>query len=157
MERAEFEKFASGIRPLMLKRALSMLGNSDDAADVVQDSMLKLWFFRQRLDDYRSPEAPAMVILRRECINRLRLRHQTEDLESVAALAADESEEIDPDLMAALASLPTVEQTVLRMKHIDEMEVEEIASLIASTPGAVRTALCRARKKVRDRYLKIKS
>ena len=46
------------------------------------------------------------------------------------------------------------EQAILRMKHIDGFEVEEIARLTGSTVIAVRTNLSRARKKVREQFMK---
>lgn len=67
------------------------------------------------------------------------------------------SDTIDPDIMEAIEALPKMEQAVLKMKHIEGMETEEIASLIGSNPGAVRTALSRARKRVRDIYLNSKA
>lgn len=157
MEREEFEIFAKGIRPKMLIRATALLGDSADAADAVQDSMLKLWFFRHRLREYSSPVAPAMVILRRECFTRLRTKRLTEPLAAADTLEGEMMAEENPELSAAIAALPPVEQAVLRMKHIEEMETEEIASLTGSTPGAVRAALSRARKRVRDTYLKLQS
>ena len=57
--------------------------------------------------------------------------------------------------MQAIDMLPGVEQAVLRMRHIDGMEIEEIASISSSTPGAVRTALSRARRRVRQLYTRI--
>ena len=51
--------------------------------------------------------------------------------------------------------LPTVEQAVLRMRHIDGMEIEEIAAISSSTTGAVLTALSRARRRIRDIYTRI--
>ena len=152
----EFERFAAGVRPRLMAAAVRILGSDDDAADAVQDTMLKMWFFRTRLDDYSDPAAPALVTVRRVCLDRLRSRREYSPL-SEALARADESPDsaTDPSLITAIETLPPVEQAVLRMKHIDGLETEEIASLTGSNPVAVRTALSRARKKVRDIYLKM--
>ena len=50
--------------------------------------------------------------------------------------------------MELISQLPDVQQATLRMKHIDGMEVSEIASTIGSTENAVRVNLARARKKI---------
>jgi RNA polymerase sigma-70 factor (ECF subfamily) len=57
------------------------------------------------------------------------------------------------ELLALIETLPDLQQAILRMKHIEGMEVEEIARLTGSTPVAVRTNLSRARKKVREQFL----
>ena len=51
-------------------------------------------------------------------------------------------------------SLPDVQQATLRMKHIDGMEVKEIAAMTGATVNAVRVNLSRARKKILSYYIK---
>ena len=58
------------------------------------------------------------------------------------------------ELLELIATLPDLQQAILRMKHIDGFEVEEIARLTGSTVIAVRTNLSRARKKVREQFMK---
>ena len=43
--------------------------------------------------------------------------------------------------MRLINKLPGLQQTILRMKHVDGFEVEEIAGLTGSTPEAVRMNL----------------
>jgi RNA polymerase sigma-70 factor (ECF subfamily) len=42
----------------------------------------------------------------------------------------------------------------MRLKDIEGHEVEEIATIINSTPEAVRMNLCRARKKIRNEVMR---
>ena len=70
------------MRPALLRMAIRYLENSDEAEDAVQDALLKLWFLRDRLDQYRSVDALAIVITKHLCINRLRgTRIEKVDLE----------------------------------------------------------------------------
>ena len=46
MEQNEFEIEAKRMRPALLRMATRYLEDSDDAEDVVQDVLLKLWFLR---------------------------------------------------------------------------------------------------------------
>ncbi|MDE5821274.1 MAG: sigma-70 family RNA polymerase sigma factor [Paramuribaculum sp.] len=155
MQRREFEILVSQLRPRLLITAKNILGSEEEAADAVQDALIKLWFFKDRLDGYDNPAAPAAVILRRVCLSALRARKTTIEIEAAMTIEADTySEAISPELMMAIEALPPMEQAVLKMKHLEDMETEEIAALAGATPGAIRTALSRARKKVRDIYLK---
>ncbi len=159
-----FERHAARLRPRLLSIASSMLKSAEDAEDAVQEALLKLWFFRDNLAAYDSIDAPAVIILRRVCINSLRSKSRSplSLLASFSSLqekaddgAADDMTDysLSDDMFRAINALPSTEQAVLRLRHIDGMEIDEIASLTASTPGAVRTALSRARKRVRDHFI----
>ena len=155
MERREFEQLVSEISPQLTTTARSILISPEEAADAVQDTLLRLWSMRDRLDSYDKPVAVAALILRRLCITAVRSKKTSVGLEEAMRIKAiEDTEPIDPMLRTIIDRLPDREQAVLRMKHIDGMEIDEIAKLVGSNPTAVRTALSRARKKVRDIYLK---
>lgn len=149
------------MRPALLRMAIRYLENSDEAEDVVQDAMLKLWFLRDRLDQYRSVDALAIVITKHLCINRLRgIRIEKVDLEQGISMGGGENPEMKlveeenmQEILEVISTLPDLQQAVLRMKHLEGFEVEEIARLTGSTPVAVRTNLSRARKKVKEQFM----
>ena len=62
-------------------------------------------------------------------------------------------EENMQEILEVIGTLPDLQQSILRMKHLEGFEVEEIARLTGSTPVAVRTNLSRARKKSKKNNL----
>ena len=139
------------MRPALLRMAIRYLENSDEAEDAVQDALLKLWFLRDRLDQYRSVDALAIVITKHLCINRLRgTRIEKVDLEQGISIGGGENPEM---ILEVIGTLPDLQQSILRMKHLEGFEVEEIARLTGSTPVAVRTNLSRARKRVKEQFM----
>lgn len=154
--RERFESEASRLRPMLHRVALSITGSEDDADDVAQETLLKLWFLRERLHLYASVDALARVIARNLSLNVVRNRRVVVAYDSAQMPEVADAEYTEPDLpddlMQAISALPDTENAVLRMKHIEGMEVDEIARLIQSTPGAVRTALSRARQRIRKLY-----
>lgn len=154
MTYSEFEREVVRLRPVLLHLATTITGNADDAADVVQDALLKLWFMRERLPQYSCIDAPARVIVRNQSINLLRTRHICADssVELLEVPCEESDREISDEISQLISSLPSTEQAVLRLKHLEGLETEEIARLIQSNPGAVRTALCRARRHIRELY-----
>ena len=131
--------------------------------DVVQEVFLKLWYIRDELDRYDSVEALAVQITKHLCLNRLRaFRYRQEKLSDSATFAADdnpyialEQKDSVSQVMHIMKQLPGLQQTILRMKHVDGFEVKEIAELTGSSPEAVRVNLSRARKKVKELFLKM--
>ena len=158
MERQEFEIEAKRMRPVLLRLAERYMENADDAEDVIQEVLLKLWFLRERLDNYRSIDALAVVVTKHLCINSMRKRRmETVILEESLGMEGGEIPDmkvIEEEGMQEIlqATLPDLQQSVLRMKHIEGFEVEEIARLLGSTSVAVRTNLSRARKKIYEQF-----
>ena len=62
MTTKEFEILARTLRPRILKASRQIVGSDDDAEDIVQDTMLKLWELRDDLGEYRSVEALATIV-----------------------------------------------------------------------------------------------
>lgn len=159
MERKEFEILSSRLRPAIYETARKVTGSEDDAEDVAQDTLLKLWCMRERLDEYRSVEALSMVISRRMSIDRLRQNRgiSLEDIEQHEESPSPEEalmhDEAETETDRLLAILPDREQAVMRMKHIDGMETSEIAAIIGTSEVSVRVALSRGRRRIKDLFL----
>jgi len=154
MTNEEFKDEARRLRPKLLEVARRYLGD-EDAEDTVQDALLRLW---QMLDQLHLPlDALASVLTRNLCIDRLRRLHPQvtlkEDLERTESEAPPTDERIDR-MMSVIATLPPLQQTILRLRHMEGMEMAQIAALIGSSEVAIRKALSRARQSVREQYLR---
>ena len=163
MQLEQFKQEVLPLRSKLLLYAQRILGEAEEAEDIIQEVYLKLWYMRGDLQSYNSIAALSMHITKNLCINRLRVRDRMqEDIDGHVVL----NEEPEPDVqleqkdnlehvMRIIDRLPGLQQTILRMKHVDGFEIEEIAELTGSKREAVRVNLSRARKKVRDEFLKI--
>lgn len=154
MTAEEFEQEAKALRPVLTDMAHGFLSDVEDAEDVVQDTMLKLWSLCGSL---RRPMAPlARVLVRNICIDRIRRRRPTVDISQIDIryLAPDASDRDRIDrMMSVVATLPPAYQVVLRLRHVDGMTMAEIAELTGGTETAVRKTLSRARMAVRKHYV----
>lgn len=132
MERTDFERMAVRLCPLLLADAARWLPR-EEAEDVVQDTLCRLWLLRDR--------------------------HATDGLTAALDALPDPSDSSDEAearldlLMQLVDQLPGTQQAILRMKHIDGLEVDEIARLTGSHPDTVRQNLSRARRKIREQFL----
>jgi RNA polymerase sigma-70 factor (ECF subfamily) len=57
-----------------------------------------------------------------------------------------------PEIHAALLELDEREQTIVTLRFFAELSHEEIAGIVDSTPGAVRTALSRTLARLREKF-----
>lgn len=148
----EYQNTAQRLRSRLTEQARHYLMDDDEADDAVQDALLRLWQMHERL---KLPiDGLAVVITRNICIDLLRRRHRIANIELADSLDNDSDHERIERLMSVVDTLPDVQQTLLRLRHMEGMEMEDLAKLLQMTEPAVRKALSRARMAVRDRYLK---
>jgi len=158
MTQEEYKDEVRRIRPKLLSVARRYVGD-DDAEDTVQDVLLRLW---QMLDELRLPvDALATVLVRNQCVSLLRKQRHAVALPATIAsdgfsvgVATDSTGENLDRLMAIVESLPSMQQTILRLRHIEGMEMSDIAEMTGSNEVALRKVLSRARQAVRLQFLK---
>ena len=152
MTQEEFKEEAQRLRPRLMLTARRYLSD-DDAEDTVQDALLRLW---QMVGELRQPlDALALRLTRNLCIDKVRRRKPTVMLsDSGGTDQADGDDERIERMMAVVSTLPDLQQTILRLRHLEGMEMNEIADLTGSSEVAVRKALSRARQAVRQKYMK---
>ena len=152
MTQEEFKEEAQRLRPRLMLTARRYLGD-DDAEDTVQDALLRLW---QMVGELRQPiDALALRLTRNLCIAKVRRRKPTVMLtDSGGTDQADGDDERIERMMAVVSTLPDLQQTILRLRHLEGMEMNEIADLTGSSEVAIRKALSRARQAVRQKYMK---
>ena len=153
----EFQKLLPRLRPRLLALATRYLGNTDEAEDIVQDAMLKLWLLRQQV--IGNVEAFALVMVRNMSLNRLRQLHRQETLSDFDRLelestetTADTEEEVTR-LLRIVETLPERQKIILRMHDLEGMDYDEIARLTGASVASLRQTVSRSRRLVRLRYL----
>jgi RNA polymerase sigma factor, sigma-70 family len=159
------ERFKAEVLPLrekLFRIACKMLEDELDAEDAVQEAYLRLWHTRDVLDKYDSISAFATTVTKNICIDKLRIRHREEPMaDNVEQTAHDnpylmlEKSDTEKLISSIIDQLPPLQRMIMQMKDVEEMENEEIASITGTNIEAVRMNLSRARKRVREIYLKL--
>jgi len=146
----------------MYRFALTFTRRTDEAEDVVQEVGIKLWERREELEAMRSVEAYAMSAVKNRCLDYARSpHHRTDELTETHDVVHTQTphDRLEQTDMAAFVKrmierLPEQQQMVIRLRDIEGYELDEIARILDMNDGAVRTALSRARQKIRDELLK---
>lgn len=162
MEQDEFKRKVLPMREQLYGYAQRLLEDGDDAEDIIQEVLLKLWYMKERLMDYRSIPALSVQITKHLCLNRIKTYGRSRERLDTLVVASDapsphaelEQKDHAAQVMKIIDRLPGLQQTILRMRHVDGFEIGEIADLTGSSPEAVRVNLSRARKRVRELVFK---
>lgn len=148
-----------------LRRAAAILGNAEDAEEVVQDAFTKLYLYADR---YHAQEGAtfaswAYTILNRVAYTKyqakkrawsMRVELEPEHFESLADAKAEFLEDLSirNEVLAALASLPETAARILRLQFIEGKTQEEIAASEDLSIPAVKTRVHRAKKLFKKAY-----
>lgn len=146
----DIEQFKNEILPLqatMQRMAESLLGNEDDAADVVQDCFVSLWTERDKLERVLNKEAWCVTLVKRKCVDLLRKRRPTVEIDDRMDLEVEDDcadEERLTLAMKFIDRLPERQARAVRLKHFDACDTQSIATAMQISEGNVYTLLSRA-------------
>jgi len=147
--------------------AYRMLGNAEDAGDLVQETFLRAYGALASFRQDASFLTWLYKIASNLCIDQLRSRKakgalslDVEREEGREPAAADRQcapedaairDAVQEVVQRAILNLPEKYRVVIVMRHLQDMSVEEIARALDLPTGTVKTHLFRAREMLRGR------
>lgn len=145
------------LQPAMQRMAEHLLGSEEDAADVVQDCFVTLWVEREKLQQVVNREAWCIMLVKRRCVDLLRKRKPTVEIdERTMALAEEQTRDDEERMRMALQMvdrLPERQAQAVRLKHFDAADTDRIAAEMHINAGNVYTLLSRAYSSLKQMIL----
>lgn len=129
--------------------ALSFTRQRDDAEDVMQNVLLKLWKHRDKLQDPTHIDKWLTKVTVNECRSLLRFRRDSVSYEEIEALCAAPEAPEEQGLIYTVLRLPKEQRVAVHLYYYEELSVREIAKLLHVTENAVKKRLFRAREMLR--------
>lgn len=132
-----------------------MCGNKMLSEDLTQEVFYKLMRYR---NSYNGGNFVSWLFtIARNCLNThfRRNKEHHEDINSVAfklSIQEEDNEEDHSQLQTALAKLSASDRELIILNRFQEIRYNEIAEIIGSTPGAVKTRVSRAIQKLKTIY-----
>lgn len=132
--------------------AIQIVGNADDAADVVQDALATVLERPAMFDADKGPLRPWFLrVVRNRCLDLLRRRKPANDsVEEIADPAvgperAAENADTNRLLQNALAAIGAEQRQIVVLRDYLDLPYAQIASVLDIAPGTVMSRLHRAR------------
>ncbi len=157
MSHEEFSNMYLPFSSKMYALAYNILRNSDEARDCVQDVYAELWQRRNSINHDKSPLPLVLTMVRNNCFDKLKGKHTENNDLSDILLDNKTEDSINAsstlaEVMKMISMLPKDQQTVLRLRTIDGLEIQQIEEITHFSRENIYTLLSRARKTLRDNF-----
>ncbi|MFQ5521813.1 MAG: RNA polymerase sigma factor [Candidatus Methylomirabilia bacterium] len=138
---------------------LRFLGDRHTAEDLLQETFLRMFAHRGEYRARAAFKAWLFTIARNLALDHLRRQRGSPAREGVLETVVDpkpsplehaEVRELDERLQALVLILPTTEREVLLLSRFAGLSHEEVAEVTGASLGAVRVALHRALRRIRE-------
>ena len=162
MKQTEFLNTVMPFKDKVYRLAKRLLVSNEEAEDATQELLLKLWNRKEKLSSYKSVEAFAMTMTKNYCFDRLKSK-QASNLSLVHSnykengTSLDRKTELNDSVSIVhqlIAQLPEQQRIIIQLRDVEQYEYKEIGKVLDIKPTAVRVALSRARKKIKEQLIK---
>ena len=164
MQKISFRNDILPLKDKLFRLALCITRNREEAEDIVQDTMLRVWNRREEWNVWETGEGFCLTICRNLAIDRsqkMDARHVelTPEVTELPDMAApDKLMERDERLgllHRLIAELPEKQRTILQLRDVEGKSYKEIAEILQLTEEVVKVNLFRARQRIKLKYNEI--
>ncbi|MFV8442640.1 RNA polymerase sigma factor [Flavobacterium sp. LB2P44] len=158
MTQNEFVLLVAPFKDKVFRLAKRLLVSTEEAEDATQEVFVKLWSKNGSLTGFTSVEAFAMTMTKNYCLDQLKSK-RAGNLKIVHTNYADSEPALDKKLEdndslnwveRSISLLPEQQRIIIQLRDIEEYEFEEMAKMLDMKESAIRVALSRARKTIRE-------
>ena len=158
MTQAEFLHIVMPFKDKVFRLSKRLLVSKEEAEDATQEILLKLWNNKEKIEDYKNVEAFSMTMTKNFCLDKLKSKH-AQNLKIVHSNYQDHSTSLQKQIelndsvnwvAKIIENLPEQQKLVIQLRDIEQYDLDEIAKMLDMNNTAVRVALSRARKSIRE-------
>ncbi len=162
MNQSDFLKSVLPFKDKLFRLAKRLLVSTEEAEDATQELYFKLWRNKEKLANYKNVEAFAMTMTKNYCFDRLKSKQASnltlvhsnyKEKETSLEKKVEHSDSVEL-VHKLIEELPEQQKLVIQLRDIEQYEFEEIEKVLGLKSTAVRVALSRARKTIRDKLIK---
>jgi RNA polymerase sigma-70 factor (ECF subfamily) len=152
------------LKNILYRLALRITLNSQEAEDVVQDVIIKMWKMGERLNDVENLESYALRLTRNLSIDRQRMKvNQVESFDELEDFHGgisnsiesrlEQQERID-SIRDIMMQMPEKQRSVMQLRDFEGKSYKEIALALEISEDQVKVNIFRARQFVKSRIAK---
>ncbi len=144
--------------------AMMLLRDEDEAADCVQDALIRLWESRSRLAEIEKPEAYCLTAVKRQALDAIRRRGRMQEsnvdisnIDLPGSLTPHDEAVARDDLRLAcqlIGQLAPRQREVVELSALSGYDNAEIAAATGISDENIRVLISRGRSRLRELFRK---
>lgn len=149
-DRKAFESLILSHQAVMYRMARSMLSREEDCADAIQEAILKAY---QNIRSLREPKHFKTWLLRivmNECKQIYRRRKNLITLQNWKEPVSRDDAFAHIEVKQLLEALPEDQSQLLKLYHIEDISIQDLAEIYEVPESTIKTRLRRAREKAKE-------
>ncbi|MDC1276624.1 RNA polymerase sigma factor [Algibacter sp.] len=159
MTQTEFLNIVMPFKDKVFRLAKRLLVSREEAEDATQEVLLKLWNNKLKIAEYKNVEAFSMTMTKNYCFDKLKSK-QAQNLKIVHSNYEEKNTPLQKQVelndsvswvAKIIADLPEQQKMIIQLRDIEDYDFDEIAKMLDMNNTAVRVALSRARKTIREK------
>jgi RNA polymerase sigma-70 factor, ECF subfamily len=165
MTQSEFLNIILPFKDKVFRLAKRLLVSQEEAEDATQEILLKLWNKKEQIRDYKNVEAFSMTMTKNFCLDKLKSKH-AQNLKIVHNNYQDNNVSLQKQIelndslswvSKLMEELPEQQKIIIQLRDIEQYDFNEISEMLDMNETAIRVALSRARKTLREKLTKTHS
>ena len=165
MNQNEIVQLIAPFKDKVFRLAKRLLISTEEAEDATQEVLVKLWSKNESLDGFNSVEAFAMTMTKNYCLDQLKskragnIKIAHNNFTDGQASLDKKVEDLDSLnwVEKIINKLPEQQRLLIQLRDIEQYEFAAIAEMVNMNETAIRVALSRARKTIRECMIKTHS
>ena len=162
MKNISFRNDVLPLKDVLYRLALRITLSHEEAEDIVQDTLIKVWNRRDEWQTLESIEAYSMTICRNLALDAIKKKdNNNESLEQEMGKTSDQTS--DPhelmirkdrvEMVKQLVNrLPEKQRSCLQLRDFEGKTYKEIAEILAITEEQVKVNIFRARRSIKQQF-----
>lgn len=162
MKNISFRNDVLPLKDVLYRLALRITLKHEEAEDIVQDTLIKVWNKRDEWENIVSMEAYCLTICRNLALDNMKLRaNQNESIENIHLDTPDQGgnpyermqQKDRIDLVRRMVNaLPEKQRSCIQLRDFEGKPYKEIAEILGITEEQVKVNIFRGRQAIKKRY-----
>jgi len=167
VKKIDFRNDILPLKNILFRLALRITLNKEEAEDVVQETMMKMWNLREEWEKIDSIEAFSLKVCRNLAIDKTKRAARgnisLEEQQEVSGESPDHSYTASPEqqtitndrielVRKLVETLPEKQRSIIQLRDFEGKSYREIATVLGISEEQVKVYLHRARNTIKQKY-----